>query len=834
MHKLQGFRGTKLKDVYKRFFLLTDVSRWISILLVSGRIIDFCMNKMKLSVWGCFWCLLCLQWNAFAQNKVVLSGKVEDAKGKPVYMATVVADHTPWGTYTGEDGKYTLEIVPGEYDIVVSFVGYKTIRKKIDLRQNMSGCHFVLEENDEMLEEVGVVGKSKSLQVKESAYSVNVLDVKAHYNTLSRLSSLVNRTTGVRIREEGGVGSDFSLSINGLSGNSIRYFVNGVPLASLGRGVNLGNLPVNSVERIEVYKGVVPAYLGSDALGGAINIITNEKQKDYLDVSYGFGSFHTHKADLNARHVNPENGFTVSAGLGLNYSKNNYLMKGVEVWDAEQQIFTEKNLRRFHDDYFSVLGRLELGVTRKRWADLFLIAATATHENKDIQTGAVQKVVYGKAARQQHAFSASAQYRKRNFLTDRLNVDLFLSYTADHYQVVDTAYRVYWWDGTFSSAHASEMAGRGKSIRNYKRPLTVLRSGLDYFMNENHAFQLNYLLEHLNNKRTDDVDESFVGTDDALAKHILGLSYNQYFGAGRWNNTFFVKNYINRMRVEQEDLYWITGADDMGGKAVKDYWGGGAGSRYTFSDGLSLKASFEHSIRLPLATEFLGNGTTVYPNFNLKPENSDNFNIGAFGFFAGPVHRLDYETNFFYRKVKDYIYCVLSESEGLSQYENVTNVSVSGAEAELRYGFTDRFQALVNCSYQHAVNKTKYNRMGGVEITYKNKMPNQPWFFGNAELRYTKPDLFFKEARFSVEYDFQYVHWFYLTWEGYGVLKSKSTIPDQYVHHVVVSYSLQQEKYNISLECNNILDRKTFDNYMLQKPGRSFFCKFRFFINKQK
>ena len=69
-----------------------------------------------------------------------------------------------------------------------------------------------------------VYGKTQSQQVRESALSVNALDVKPVINSLNSLNELVNRASGVKIREEGGVGSDFDLSINGLSGNSVRYF----------------------------------------------------------------------------------------------------------------------------------------------------------------------------------------------------------------------------------------------------------------------------------------------------------------------------------------------------------------------------------------------------------------------------------------------------------------------------------------------------------------------------------------------------------------------------------------------------------------------------------
>ena len=52
-----------------------------------------------------------------------------------------------------------------------------------------------------------------------------------------------------------------------MSGNAIRYFIDEIPLDIQGEGTTLTHLPVGAIERIEVYKGVVPPALGSDAMG---------------------------------------------------------------------------------------------------------------------------------------------------------------------------------------------------------------------------------------------------------------------------------------------------------------------------------------------------------------------------------------------------------------------------------------------------------------------------------------------------------------------------------------------------------------------------------------
>ena len=221
-----------------------------------------------------FLLLVCLsQLSLTAQNKITLSGKVTDQQGTPLSLVTIAVENTVSGTYTDDSGLYSLQVSPGKHTFVVSSLGYQTIKTSLDLHHDKT-LDFKLEESSVNISPVEVYGKTQSQQLRESALSVNALDVKPVINSLNSLNELVNRTSGVKIREEGGVGSDFDLSINGLSGNSVRYFIDGVPLDSKGSYVTLTNLPVNLIDRVEIYKGVVPASLGTDALGGAVNIIT--------------------------------------------------------------------------------------------------------------------------------------------------------------------------------------------------------------------------------------------------------------------------------------------------------------------------------------------------------------------------------------------------------------------------------------------------------------------------------------------------------------------------------------------------------------------------------
>ena len=96
-----------------------------------------------------------------------------------------------------------------------------------------------------------------------------------------------------------------------------------------------------------------------------------------MDLSYGIGSFHTHKADLNAQFIESKTGLIIKPTFGVNYSKNDYTMKDVEVWDEDSRKYVLVDRKRFHDDYFSLLGQIEVGFTNKSWADAFFISGSS-------------------------------------------------------------------------------------------------------------------------------------------------------------------------------------------------------------------------------------------------------------------------------------------------------------------------------------------------------------------------------------------------------------------------------------------------------------------------
>lgn len=264
------------------------------------------------------------------------------------------------------------------------------------------------------LHEVKIMGKSKARKMHEQAYAISVVDLATKYQSASALNQVLNTVTSIKIREDGGLGSNYSFSMNGFSGNQVKFFIDGIPMDNFGSSFNLANISANMADRIEVYKGVLPVYLGSDALGGAVNIVTRTNA-NYLDATYSVGSFNTHRAAVNGVYTS-QRGFTMRANAFANYSDNDY-----EVWAPVVNLQTNKQegeawVKRFNDGYQSYGLKLETGVVRRSWADYLLVGIIASADKRNVQTGATMDAVYGGVKNRSWSLIPSVRYKKNDLL----------------------------------------------------------------------------------------------------------------------------------------------------------------------------------------------------------------------------------------------------------------------------------------------------------------------------------------------------------------------------------------------------------------------------------
>jgi vitamin B12 transporter len=108
------------------------------------------------------------------------------------------------------------------------------------------------------------------------------------------------------------------------------------------------------------------------------------------------------------------------------------------------------------------------------------------------------------------------------------------------------------------------------------------------------------------------------------------------------------------------------------------------------------------------------------------------------------------------------------------------------------------------------------------------RIPNRPYLWANGRIRLQKRAAIAENDELSLTWHTRYVHSFYLNWEGAGRKAPEDTVPDQFVHSIVLSYLVKQRNERqiaFTSEVQNLTDEQTYDFYGVQRPGRAAFCK---------
>lgn len=207
---------------------------------------------------------------------------------------------TTVGTVTDLTGHYFLKNLPeGNYTLIASAVGYKTLEKKVTLLKGKTvEVDFEIEEDAVLLDGVVVSANRNETKRRLAPTLVNVVDLKMFENTnSSTLSQGLNFQPGVRVETNCQNCGFQQVRINGLDGPYTQILIDSRPIFSALSGVyGLEQIPANMIERVEVMRGGGSALFGASAIAGTINIITKEPIRNSAQLAHnitGIGGFHS-------------------------------------------------------------------------------------------------------------------------------------------------------------------------------------------------------------------------------------------------------------------------------------------------------------------------------------------------------------------------------------------------------------------------------------------------------------------------------------------------------------------------------------------------------------
>ena len=759
-----------------------------------------------------------------------ITGRITDKEGKAIPFATVQILNFTKGATADADGVFVIEdVAKGEYNLLVKSLGYlaKSIDIKLD-KKPLFKIDIILEEDARELDGVIVTAMSEKETLELSAQAVDVIETREVKLRTADLGEVLAQTQGVSIQRSGGLGSDSRLSLNGLSGDKIRFFFNGVPLDFTGYSVGIGNVPVNLVDRVEIYKGVVPVQFGADALGGAVNLVSPPVTEGFQgSISYQTGSFGTHRATLDLKLLEQNTGLLIGFDGFYDFTRNNYEVD-VQV-PQENGRLMDVTVPRFHDDYEAHGLNLTIGLQNKKWADELKASIFLNETFDEVQHNAVMTGnPFGEVVFTSELQGGNLTYKK-NF-ENKYGIETVFGMNETKRVFVDTSRYFYSWFGermgpkNLPGEFSGIVAGGSHQFTwddNYYN-----RTRLNWNLNDNQS--INISLAPTYTRRTG--DELLAGTFDPLtAKGILhtwvnGIEYELDLFNNRLQNIAFVKSYWQNIRTEQDIP--DTNELSVNERSVDDF-GWGNGLRYKISDRIIAKLSYEYALRLPRTDEVFGDGNLIVQNLDLEPERSHNINLSTnirSRSQLAKTWRIDLAG--FYRRINNLIFLVAA-TDRTSGFDNVYDATSIGAE------FAGEINELIkglkvsaNATYQNFYNNST---QGSFERFEGERIPNTPYMFVNSTINYTLPESLVADNDLSIYWSARYVHSFFLGWESSGANNPefKLTIPSQNIHHAGLIYRVPVRTMNLTItgDVQNILNKDVFDFYGIQRPGRAYYLK---------
>ena len=774
--------------------------------------------------------ILSFTWqNIFAQK--IVFGQITDGQTlQPLDGTSVILENSNIGTISNHIGMFRMKL-PSKSSrrIKVQYMGYKS--RNIILNEKLCAndsicCNVELQPINNILSDVIVLGKGKAQRHREVPSAVTIIDGQSLKYKTATLNEILDNAAGIKVAQQGGLGNASRIIIQGMDGKRIGIFINGMPMGNSDE-FQLSSIPIDMVDEVEIYKGIIPAWLGGDGLGGAVNIRLKDFKENHLEMAFEAASYNTYIGSLQLKHYLGKTSTALHAGATMNYAKNNY--------SFSSPFELGRIIHRDHDAYTH--SGFNVGISSQQWwFDQFDLTLSADYYRKEIQGGLmnVQNNI-------QHAFtrtrSASTSLSlEKSFLKGKLTAQFHSIVGFSLVNQVDTSHYCY----DFIGNRFPSGSGRGEigAVPNdsHDRHTTVRE-----LLNLTYKIGNNQLVTWTTNYRygckmpKDELADRYSrlpssGYPSRLHSIVSGLTHELKLYGGKFTNELGIKLFNHHSEVLpfaeaimlQDKLKASTNHCTMIG------WSEAMALHLLPNNALTLKASVQSTVRMPIAEELFGDGVLLLPSEKLRPERSFNINAGAIWLINAmryPQVRIGINT--FYMSAKDMIKLMYSSMN--MAYDNIGKVRVMGIDMEMESKLNRWLDLQGNITWQDARDMRKEAVGGGENFHYRYRIPNMPYLFGNVGVRLHKEGLLSKSSSSAFASTFGFTKAFSYNWEASN--HNTMLIPARYCWDVAVHHSFNKH-CQLSFEIRNILNRENWAEFRYPMERRTYHLKMKYIINK--
>jgi iron complex outermembrane receptor protein len=613
---------------------------------------------------------------------------------------------------------------------------------------------------------------------------VTVIDAAQHAEQVETVTDALAESVGVSVRRFGGLGAFSTLSIRGSSANQVQIYLDGIPLSrARNEAVNLADLPLDSLERIEVYRGTVPVSFGSGAIGGVVNLVTKAPSATpTTEASASYGSFNTRK--IVAAHSEQVRGVD--------------LLAYVTYLGSDGDFTFPDNDRRLNGDFSRIVEH--------------------TRENNAFDSvDAVLKGGYSLAPGWRLELTSETFFKNQGVpgigqnqsLTAALSDLRSLNYLrVRSSQLLDDALDV---SGTlFGEYERTEFTDRkgelGTGAQERRDQTSVVGGNLTGTFAPAAQHLLGGFLE-LSHERFSPFNALAPSSDEPDQTRLhsaLALQDRASFLAD-W--LLFVPTLRYEHLEDTTSATFSLSGEPSGPSQThgRDLWSPAVGAELRPWEWIAVKGNVGHFERAPDFSELFGNGGSVVGNSALRPESGINRDVGLVAAGALPgIASLHGEYVYFNNDVDDVIVFVESGTHVAKPF-NVSAARLRGHELSVDATSLGHLRVDANYTHQDAENR---GSLFGVEYHGK-QLPGRP-----ADELYARLEFF--GPRGKLYYEFNFV--------GGNFLDPKNfqSVPSRDIHSVGCALQAA-ERLTLSVEARNLTDNQISDVGGFPLPGRSFF-----------
>lgn len=768
----------------------------------------------------------------------VIEGKIINVFDQKVNNLEIFLSPLGKTTLTDENGTFVFTEIPqGSYQLFVTY--YDQLFHSPTLQINSDSLKSIeifidVQGKSVLLDEVTIRTKSEAERLKNTAIKADVLNLKKQREQSNSLEEIMNKTPGIKIRNTGGLGSTDQIVIGGFSGNAVKFLYDNIPIDYLGSNYGLSKIPINNLNRVEIYKGVLPSKIGLDALGGAVNLIPDYSYQSTASLSYEIGSYQTHIFSGSAQ-IKLNKHLFIGTNTFFNYSKNNYEVDQLPFRNPQNGQVNYIRERLFHNAFRQFSSEAFIQGRNLKWADLIEFKINHFSLNKEIQNDAYSRSrPFGQVLRKENGdWIPSLKYRKY-FLNNKFNIQQFLVFSTIQYDLIDTLKnKSYDWKGNVHQGNSgSEMGSLNLKDGFLSTTLQQFtsRSNFNYLINHQLQIEGNIIAQYYNRKtNTDTINLN--GTH--YRKIISNLSLNGLFWDEKLESNTQLK-YLNGFLKGYSRPYDYPNQIDFPIQSITNQgWSFSQALKYNIHLHHFVRFSYENTFRLPDQDELFGDNHLILPNYSLKAEKSHNFNLG----YVYDGEKLRLESNIYYRITSDLI-----RLKSINQYQalfmNLDHVKGLGIEMEATYQVIDNLFLSANLTWNNYRLSDSKDPLLMNQHFKRARIANMPFYFTNLNTSYNFKNLLHLKNDLNLFWDYSYVHQYYLDfiekqfepdgflglW-GTSKINTSRIIPVQHLQNLGITYHLNlKEKHHIAFNgtVKNLLNSKIYNEFKMQSPGRHY------------